>query len=95
MRRPFLVKAVKIIGKILLTLLVTAVIFLIACTAGIFLLEKGPSETARREFVIAVNETSFLGFTSGLFLSDEEIEGILDYEETTGYDTSSVDSVDY
>lgn len=75
-------KALKIIGKILLTLLVTAVIFLAACTAGIFLIEKGPSETAKTEFVTAVSDSSLLSFTSGLFLSDEEISEILETAQT-------------
>lgn len=72
-------KAFKIIGRILLTLLVTAVIFFIACASGIFLLEKGPSETAKTEFVVAMSERSSLPFnlTAGLFLSDEEIDEIL------------------
>ena len=71
-------KALKVTGKILLTLLVTAVIFLAACAAGIFLIEKGPSETAKTEFVEAVSDSPLLGFTAGLFLSDEEVSVILE-----------------
>ena len=70
-------KPLKIVGRVLLTLLITVVGLLIACIVAIFILEKGPSETAKVLFVRSVNETSRLGFVGSMFLSDEEVEQIL------------------
>ena len=71
-------KALKIIGRILLVLLITVVFLLVAAVGITFIMEKGPSETAKVLFVRSVNETSRMGFVSRIFLSEEEVEDIMD-----------------
>jgi len=70
-------KIAKILGKILLTIGITLVGLLVLCIVVIFILEKGPSETARNIFVHSVNETSRMGFVSTMFLSQEEVDKIM------------------
>ncbi|MGI6071528.1 MAG: phosphodiester glycosidase family protein [Lachnospiraceae bacterium] len=70
-------KVIKAIGKVLVTLLVTIIALLAACILAIFLLEKGPSETAKIIFVHSVKETSRMGFLSTMFLSEEEVDKIM------------------
>ena len=70
-------KILGIIGKILLivsTILLAAVLLI----AGVvFIIERGPSPTAKELFVRSVNETSAIGFLGNLFLSDNEVNAIL------------------
>lgn len=42
-----------------------------------FVVLKGPSETARDEFVISLSENAVTRFVPGLFLDDETVEKIL------------------
>ena len=60
-----------------LCLLLTTVLLLLAFLYGVmFVLCKGPSETARNLFVRSVRETSAIGFLANIYLSDEEIAAI-------------------
>ncbi|MBR2066985.1 MAG: phosphodiester glycosidase family protein [Solobacterium sp.] len=73
--------------------LTTILLFILALAGIIFILVKGPSTTARNLFVHSVKETSAIGFLANMYLSDAEVEAILNekteivYEET---DTSLV-----
>lgn len=51
---------------------------LLACIGVIYILEKGPSETAKTLFVTSCNESSAMGFLSTMFLSQEEVDEIMD-----------------
>ena len=66
----------KIILRILCVLLVTVLLLCAFLYGVIFLLCRGPSETARHLFVRSVRETSAIGFLANLCLSDAEIEAI-------------------
>ena len=65
------------IGRILLPVGITIAGLLVLCLVVIFILERGPSETAKSIFVHAVNETSRMGFVSRIFLPDEEVDRIM------------------
>ena len=65
------------IGRILMPIIITIAGLLLLCLVVIFILEKGPSETAKTIFVHAVNETSRMGFVSRIFLPDDEVDRIM------------------
>ena len=68
-------------GRIILRFLsfMLVIIFLLAVLllTAIWVVSKGPSPTAQRMFVLTVKETSAAGFLADIFLSEEEIELIL------------------
>lgn len=69
-------KAGKIIIRILCVILVTLLLLCGFLYSVMFLLCKGPSETARNLFVRSVRETSAIGFLADLYLSEAEIAEI-------------------
>lgn len=70
-------KVLKIIGRVLITLGITIAALLILCIIVVFVMEKGPSESAKVLFVRSVNETSRMGFLGNMFLSEEEVQKIM------------------
>lgn len=70
----------KTVGKFILRfvcVLLTTVLLLCAFLYGVmFILCKGPSESARNLFVRSVRETSAIGFLANIYLTDEEIAAI-------------------
>ena len=90
-------KVLKIIGKVLAVLGITVAALLILCIVAIFLMEKGPSESAKVLFVRSVNETSRMGFLGRMFLSEDEVNSIMtssdmvELEEGQTSDTSLID----
>lgn len=78
--------------------IVTIAFIVLALLCVIFLLERGPSETAKNVFVKSVTETSAIGFLAELFLSEEEVDEIVssgqmqEVEEGTVNDTSLIDT---
>ncbi len=71
-------KILKTVGKVFSFVLVTLVALVLAALIIVFIFEKGPSETAKIEFVQSVHETSAMKWVAYIFLSDEEVEEILD-----------------
>ncbi len=71
-------KVLKIVGRILTVILITLVI-LVAGVYGVgYVLAKGPSETAKNQFVCALNETSAMKWVPGLYMPDEEVQRIIE-----------------
>ena len=70
------VKIVKGIIKFLALLVETALLIALALYSIMFVLCKGPSESARDLFVMSVRETSAIGFLANMFFSEEEIAAI-------------------
>ena len=66
----------RVVLRILCVLLVTVLLLCGFLYGVIFMLCRGPSETARNLFVRSVRETSAIGFLANLVLSDEEIAAI-------------------
>ena len=66
----------RIVLHILCVLLVTVLLICAFLYGVIFMLCRGPSETARNLFVRSVRETSAIGFLANLCLSNEEIAAI-------------------
>ena len=69
-------KVWNVAGKILITLLTTVIILVVFLYVVMWILVKGPSETAKNQFVCAVNESSAMGFLANLYLSKSEIKQI-------------------
>ena len=81
------------LGKLLLFLLETALLLVIALYGLMFVLAKGPSETARDLFVMSVRETSAVGWLANLYFTDAEIDAIENRKEVEEYietDTSLI-----
>ena len=78
--------------------LITFVFILLACISVIFLLERGPSETAKNVFVKSVTETAAMGFVAEFFLTEEEVDEIVEsaqmqeVEEGTTNNTDLIDT---
>ena len=66
-------KAKKVILRVLCFLLVTVLLAVVLLYGVMYVLCKGPSETAAALFVRSVRETSAIGFLADLFFSEEEI----------------------
>lgn len=66
----------KVLGAVLAILAETVVLLVVALYGVMYVLAKGPSETARDLFVMSVRETSAVGFLANLYLTDEEIAEI-------------------
>lgn len=62
-----------IVKRVLLVILTTALALLLLIISAVYILSKGPSETAKGIFVRSVRETSAIGFLANVFLSDEEV----------------------
>lgn len=58
-------------------LLETVVLLLVTAYVFLFILAKGPSETAGKQFARSVKETSAIGFLADIYFSDEELEEML------------------
>ncbi len=66
----------QVLLRIFCVLLVTVLLLCAFLYGVIFIVCRGPSETARRQFVLSVRETSAIGFLADLVLSKEEIAAI-------------------
>ena len=76
-RRPsFGQRLWRFVKRLLCFILVTAVLLVGTLYGVMYILAKGPSETARDLFVMSVRETSAIGFLANLFFTDEEIAQI-------------------
>ncbi len=71
-------KKSKIIGAILAGVGITIAALLVLIIVAVFLLERGPSQSAKVIFVNSVKETSAMGWLANLFLSDEEVQQIVE-----------------
>ena len=69
-------KILNVIGKIALSIVTLLIISVIGLYGVMWILVNGPSEEARRLFVISVDETSAGGFLARLYLSEDEIQAI-------------------
>lgn len=69
-------KVKKLISRIAIVALVTLVLVLGFLLSVIYLVCKGPSETAGNLFVMSVRETSAIGFLADIFYTKEEIAAI-------------------
>ena len=70
------VKIIKGILKVFALLLETVLLIVLALYCVMFVLCKGPSESARDLFVMSVRETSAIGFLANMFFTEEEIAAI-------------------
>lgn len=66
---------------ILCLLLETVVLLLVTAYLFLLVLAKGPSETAGKQFVRSVKETSAIGFLADIYFSGDELEEMLSSTE--------------
>ena len=91
---PVWKKILCVTGRVLAVLLVTVLLIAAALYGVMFVIARGPSDTARDLFVRSVRETSAMGWLANLYFSEEEIDRItganveLEYEEM---DTSLIE----
>jgi len=71
-------KVIIYIRRTLITLLLTIVILLGGLYSVMGMLVHGPSPTAKNLFVMSVKETSAIGFLANWFLSEEQVQEIMD-----------------
>ena len=64
---------VTLVARILSFVLATVIIVLCGALGVVYIMSKGPSESARDLFVLSLRETSAAGFVAGIFLDEEEI----------------------
>jgi len=67
----------RVILRILLVLFTIIIVVLLALLGVIYVMEKGPSKTARNIFVISCLETSAIKFVPNIFLSQAEVDEIV------------------
>ena len=85
--------ALRVIGRIFLLLLETLLLICLALYSIMYVLAKGPSETARDLFVTSVRETSAIKFLANIYFTPEEIAEIETVRETVEFaptDTSLI-----
>ena len=84
--------AAYLFGMTILLLLETVVLAAALLLGAIFVVTHGPSEAAKRLFVMSVKETSAMGFLADWFLSPEEVERItrVELEEDIQTDASLI-----
>ena len=78
-------KLLLIVKRAVLIVLETVLLLALALYGVMFVLAKGPSETARNMFVMSVRETSAVGFLANIFFTDDEIAVIEAAEEIPVY----------
>ena len=71
-------KLLPILGRVLCVIMATVLIIAAGLVGVIFVLEKGPSASARDLFVRSVQETSAIGFLAEFFLTEEEVVQIIE-----------------
>jgi len=76
LRKKQRISALAVIGRIMSFVLATVLLIAAGLVGVIYVLEKGPSESARDLFVLSVRETSAVGFLAEFFLTEEEIAEI-------------------
>ena len=66
----------RFLGRFFVFLLTTVLVLAMALYGVMYVLAKGPSETARDLFVMSVRETSAVGWIANIFFTDAEIAAI-------------------
>ncbi|MBR3244678.1 MAG: phosphodiester glycosidase family protein [Parasporobacterium sp.] len=85
------------VAKVLAVIGITLAFVLIAALLAVFLLLKGPSETAKTIFTVSCYETSAMKWVPKMFISQEEYDKIIDssrmaeVEEGVVADTSKIE----
>ncbi len=68
----------KFILRFLAAFFVTSALIVVALYGVMWVLVKGPSSAAKQQFVCAVQESSAMGWVANIYLSQEEIDEILE-----------------
>lgn len=87
-------KGLPLILKIVITFFITIAFVVVAILGVIFILEKGPSESAKVLFVKSCDETSAMKWIPHMFLKDAEVEKILSTSDMAVVDEGVVTDSD-
>lgn len=93
-------KILRIVGKVLAVVGIALAGLMALLLVVIYILEKGPSDTAKGIFVHTVKETSRMGFVAEMFLSKEEVDeimntgGIIEIDDHETNDTDLINTDD-
>ncbi len=87
--------ALRYIGRFFAVFGVTVLCLFVLLLGVVWLYTKGPSPTARNEFVSSMNETSALKFVPHIFLSNAEVEQIIAGNTVYETDETTDTSVDF
>ena len=74
-------KALKVIGRVLACVVAFAVVVSVTLVAAVYFISRGNSTVVRDMFVTTMVDTGALDFMAYMFLTDEEVEGILKSNE--------------
>jgi len=88
-RETFGKRVVRFILRVMISVLVVAVLSVAALLTAVWAITKGPSPTAQSLFVNTVMETNSYGFLAGIFLSEEEVDSIMNPPGLVAADTSA------
>lgn len=87
-------KIMKAVAKVFTVLLVTVLLLLVAVYGIGFILAKGPSETAKNQFVCALNETSAMKWVPRLYFSEDEVSAIIKRNQMQEVSAGTVSNTD-
>ena len=76
-------RAGKVAGRILLLIFTTLLLLIIAVVGVVFVILRGPSESAQELLTRSLKETSAIGFIPDLFLPESRIAEIMSYKDET------------
>lgn len=76
-RRKKRISPFRVIGRTLVVIILSAVFLFVFLYSVCFVVTNGPSENARRLFVLSANETSALKFLPYWFLPSDQVQAIL------------------
>lgn len=85
----------RFIGRFFAVLGVTVLCILVLLLGAVWMFTKGPSPTARDKFVSTMTETSALKFVPHIFLTDAEVNDILNGNIIVETDETTDTSVDF
>ena len=76
--KEILKKVFSILGRVLACVIAVVLILAVTLVAAIYKISKGKSEVVREMFVTAMVETGALDFCAHMFLSDDEVNEIIE-----------------
>lgn len=94
MKNKRLRKFLSIMGKFFAVVFTTVGLVLVFILGICFILVHGPSEAAKNQFVCALQETSAMGWVANIYLSQEEIEGIVKKNQMAEVSQGTVSNTD-
>ena len=87
-------KALTMAKRVLIVIGTTLLLLVVFLYVVMWILVKGPSDAAKNLFVCAVNESSAMGFCANIYLSQSEIDEILERNKLQELEQGEVSNTD-